>query len=61
MAFKQKVEDQHFVCKRQDKATVTFSKGAALSSKKASSPVASDHCCDQMLRQVLNSVLTRGF
>lgn len=54
MAITQKVEYRHFVCQCQHEATATFSKGAALSWKNASSPVASQkresHCCDQILR-----------
>lgn len=50
MAFTQKVQYRHFVCEHQHKATATFTKGAALSWKKVSSPVASDHCCDHILR-----------
>lgn len=37
-------------CVCQHKDTATFSKGATWSWKKTISPVASDHCSDQMLR-----------
>lgn len=47
---------RHFVCECQHKPTATFTKGAALSWKKASSSVASDHCCDHMLRDSTFSV-----
>lgn len=56
VAFTQMVEYRHFVCEHQYKDIATFSKGVASSWKKTMSPVASDHCCDQMLRVCTFSV-----